>query len=116
MWTRFAAWLGLVAVFAALLSPASMLAEELRTGKLGGICTVATAPIGDQPASGGGDGEPQAGSHCDWCGSSGFMAAQWPASAHFTPLDHSVPAVALAAVFSASPFGLPFSRAPPPVI
>ena len=112
-----AAWLGLFAVLSALLAPASMLAEELRTGKLGGICTVATASTGGQPASGG-DGDHQAGSgsHCDWCGSSGVMAAPWPVPAHFPSLDHSVSAVAIATVFSASALGLPFSRGPPPVI
>lgn len=112
-----AAWLGFLAVLSALLAPVSMLAEEVRTGKLGGICTVATASTGSQPASGG-EGEHQAGSgsHCDWCGSSGVMAAHWPVSAYFPSLDHSVSAVALATVFPASPLGLPFSRGPPPVL
>jgi len=117
VWARLAAFLGFVAVLSALLAPVSMLAEEVRTGKLGGICTVATASTAGQPASGG-DGGHQAGSgsHCDWCGSSGVMAAQWLASAYFPLLDHSVPAVALATVFPACALGLPFSRGPPPVI
>jgi len=117
VWVRLAAFLSFVAVLSALLAPVSMLAEEVRVGKLGGICTVATASIGGQPASGG-DGEHQAasGSHCDWCGSSGFMAAQWPVPAHFPSFDHSAPAVVLATVFPASTLGLPFSRGPPPVI
>ena len=112
-----AAWLGFLAVLSALLAPVSMLADEVRTGKLGGICTVATAATGDQPASGG-DGEHQAGSgsHCDWCGSSGVMAALWPVPAHFPSLDHSAPAVAIATVFPASALGLPYSRGPPLVI
>ncbi|UUZ73499.1 DUF2946 family protein [Polaromonas sp. JS666] len=117
VWVRLAAFLSFVAVLSALLAPVSMLAEEVRVGKLGGICTVATASTAGQPASGG-DGEHQAGSgsHCDWCGSSGVMAAQWPVPAHFPSLDHSVSAVAFAAVFPASALGLPFSRGPPPVI
>jgi len=104
-------------VLSALLAPVSMLAEEVRTGKLGGTCTVATASSGDQPASGG-EGEHQAGSgsHCDWCGSSGVMVAHWPAPVHFPALDHSAPAVVLATVFPASALGLPFSRGPPPVL
>ncbi|MDI1274905.1 DUF2946 family protein [Polaromonas sp.] len=114
LWARFAAWLGFLAVFSALLAPVSMLAEEVRTGKLGGLCSVAgsglSAAAGDLS---GGEGSSPAAAHCDLCGSAGpglppaFQASVFPA-----------PVTAMVAVFqdavrSASSPGLPFSRGPP---
>ena len=43
IWVRFAAFLSFLAIFLALVAPASMLAQELRTGKLGGICSFTSA-------------------------------------------------------------------------
>ena len=113
MGARIAAWLGFLAVFAALVAPASMLAEEVRSGKLGGLCSVqvgSNAGAQDMPGS---DDETSPGAHCDLCGSAGLA---------FTPLRNvgiaPVCGAAMAVVFddavrSASPPGLPFSRGPP---
>lgn len=114
LWARFAAWLGFLAVFSALLAPVSMLAEDVRTGKLGGLCTVASGAsstaAGDLP---GGDESSPAAAHCDLCGSAGpglpppYQAGVFPA-----PIPAMV-AVFDDAVRSASSPGLPFSRGPP---
>jgi hypothetical protein len=94
-------------VFAALLAPVSMLAEDVRTGQLGGLCSVAG---GSQPA---GDDTLPTGGHCDLCGPAGLaLLPLSPTSARHTTVT------ALAVVFedavrSASSPGLPFSRGPP---
>ncbi len=100
MWARLAAWLSFLAVLSALVAPVSMLAQDVRAGKLGGICSVNTAAAGDSDSS---DGSPaQAGMHCDLCGSVGLaLPALQVATVNF-------PADASAAVP-----GLPFSRGPP---
>lgn len=107
LWTRLAAWLGFVAVFAALLAPVSLLAEDVRTGQLGGLCS---ASAGGQAGSD--DASPATG-HCDLCGSAGLA---------MPPLQQPGPCLAtgtaMAVVFgdavrSASSPGLPFSRGPP---
>ena len=86
-----------------------MLAEDVRTGQLGGLCSVAG---GNQPGS---DDVSSAGGHCDLCGSAGLG---------FPPLRQADAAYASAspmavvfhnAVRSASSPGLPFSRGPPAV-
>ena len=114
LWARLAAWLGFLAVFSALLAPVSTLTEEVRTGKLGGLCTVASG--GSTAASGdlsGSDESSPAAAHCKLCGSTapglppGCQAGFFPA-----------PVTAMVAVFedgvrSASSPGLPFSRGPP---
>jgi hypothetical protein len=111
MWARLAAFLSFLAVLSALLAPVSMLAEEVRTGKLGGICSVNTAVAGDSD-SGTGDA-PQSGSHCELCGALGlallplaFFAIPCFAGSQVASADF--PAAASAAIP-----GLPFSRGPP---
>ena len=111
-WVRVAAWLGLLAVFSALVAPATLLAEEVRTGKLGGLCS-AQSRVATDPASGGNTAL-QAGSHCDWCSSVGLAPPPLLAS----PLLQAAPThcVALSdfpADLAASVTGLPFSRGPP---
>ncbi|MDP1955783.1 MAG: DUF2946 family protein [Polaromonas sp.] len=107
LWARFAAWLGFLAVFAALMAPVSMLAEDVRTGQLGGLCSAAGA---GQPGS---DDASSANGHCDLCGSAGLGLPM------LYRADGTPAAVSLVAVFfqdavrSASSPGLPFSRGPP---
>ncbi len=107
LWARLAAWLGLVAVFAALITPIATLAEDVRTGQLGGLCSVGS---GGQPA--GDDGAPAKG-HCDLCGSAGLAL---PPMEQVAAGTCAIPAMAFVfkdAVRSASSPGLPFSRGPP---
>lgn len=114
LWARFAAWLGLLAVFSALLAPVSMLAEEVRTGKLGGLCTVAagglSAAAGDLP---GGDESSPAAAHCDLCGSTGPALPPQDQAGVFPAPFTAMVAVFPEAVRPASAPGLPFSRGPP---
>ncbi|MES2362190.1 MAG: DUF2946 family protein [Pseudomonadota bacterium] len=114
LWARFAAFLSFLAVLSALVAPASMLAEELRTGKLGGICAANTASWGGADASDAGNGStPQAGSHCELCGSLGLALPPLPVAS--MPCDPGTQvADASSPVHRAESIsGLPFSRGPP---
>lgn len=83
-----------------------MLAEEVRTGKLGGICLVNTA------TTGGGDAAP-AGSHCDLCGSLALVLPPFPAQKLPTFPGHHAVDIDLPFDLAAAIFGLPPSRGPP---
>ena len=107
LWARFAAWLGFLAVFCALLAPVSMLAEDVRTGQLGGLCSVAG---GNQP---GNDDASPANGHCALCGSTGLgLLPLYQADAGFAAASAMV-VVFQNGVRSAALSGLPFSRGPP---
>lgn len=94
----------------ALVAPVSMLAEEVRTGQLGGLCSASTAPGFSSDSSG---DAPQTGSHCDLCGSMGL--ALLPLAAASIPCfpDQRLAAVHFPAEPGAAIPGLPFSRGPP---
>ena len=110
---RIAAWLGFLAVFAALLAPVSILAEEVRTGKLGGLCSVQVGSSAGAQNMPGADDEMSAGAHCDLCGSPGLAMPPLP-GAGTAPVGRAAMAVVFDdAVRSASAPGLPFSRGPP---
>ena len=111
VWARLAAFLSFLAVLSALLAPVSMLAEEVRTGKLGGLCSVNTA-LADDSGSGTGDALP-AGSHCDLCGSMGFAPPLLPVSAIPCFPGQQVAALDYPAHTAVTVTGLPFSRGPP---
>ncbi len=113
-WARFAAWLGFLAVFSALLAPVSMLAEEVRTGKLGGLCSAGavTAMAGALDGSGSDDSSSTA-SHCELCGSLGLGLPPLQQAEVFPAAVTAMAAVFHDAVLSASSPGLPFSRGPP---
>ena len=117
LWTRFAALLSFLAVLLALVSPISMLAEDVRTGKLGGVCSLSTLAVSTPDAGTPGDaGTPATGSHCDLCGS---LAWALPLLAVVTIPSFpgsQVPAVRLPADVAASSLGLPFSRGPPALL
>lgn len=111
MWARLAAFLGFLAVLSALWAPLSMLAKELRTGQLGGVCSVNTAFASSSDA--GADDAPQAGSHCDLCGSMGWAVPQLTAFAIPCFPGHLVAQVDYPADLTTAVPGLPFSRGPP---
>ena len=111
VWARFAAWLSFLAVLSALVAPVSMLAEEVRTGKLGGICSVNAATASSSDA-GSGD-VPQAGSHCDLCGSLGLALPPLPVVVIPCFPGNRVATVDFPADLAAAIPGLPFSRGPP---
>jgi hypothetical protein len=107
LWARFAAWLGFVAVAAALLAPVSMLAEEVRTGKLGGLCNAGKA------LSQGTDDSSSPASHCELCGSAGPGLLPSQQAVGFSVAVTAMAFAVRQPVRLASSPGLPFSRGPP---
>ncbi|WP_309679325.1 DUF2946 family protein [Polaromonas sp.] len=111
VWARLAAWLGFLAVLSALAAPVSMLAEEVRTGQLGGLCSAGKALAAKADA---GEGAAlQAGGHCDWCGSMGQALPPLPLAAVFCASADSRLALQAFAPRAAFDTGRPFSRGPP---
>lgn len=113
VWARFAALLSLMAVLSALLAPAAMLAEEVRTGKLGGLCSASAGWTGASGGSGGAAGDSSSGGHCDLCASVGLALPPVMAPPVPTFAGHAVVSPAMAALLLASDPGLPYSRGPP---
>ncbi|HEY3047752.1 MAG TPA: DUF2946 family protein [Polaromonas sp.] len=111
MWARLAAFLSFLAVLSALLAPVSMLAEEVRTGQLGGICSVNTSLANSSDSSP--DDAPHAGSHCDLCGALGLALLPLAVSAIPCFAGNQVASADFPADASAAIPGLPFSRGPP---
>lgn len=107
---RLGVFLGLLAVLVALLAPLSLLVEEVRTGRLGAICSASATLAGHGDD---GTGQPSSGSHCNWCGSAALALPPLPVSSIpcFAGLD--VADLALPADAPAAITGLPFSRGPP---
>ena len=87
-----------------------MLAEEVRTGKLGGLCLVNMASATTADASG--DAAP-AGSHCDMCGSFALVLPAFTAQTLPTQPDQQLSGIDLPFVLAAAISGLPRSRGPP---
>jgi hypothetical protein len=110
LWRRVAALLSFLAVLLALIAPASMLAEEVRTGKLGGLCLVNSASgiAGDTV----GDAAP-AGSHCDLCGSFALVLPAFTAQTLPSQPSQQVAGVDFPFDRAAAISGLPPSRGPP---
>ena len=118
LWVRLAAWLGFLAVFSALLAPVTMLTEEMRTGKLGGLCSVASsiASAGSVGDTGLDTGDTSlASGHCDLCGVQGLCLPPLQQAGLLSPGAATMAAVFQNAVRSASSPGLPFSRGPPAI-
>ena len=113
-WSRFAAFLSFVAVLSALLTPVRILAEEVRTGKLGGLCSFTSSLANQNAGDVGSGGTPQMGSHCDLCGSltlappplPAFKVPALPTGVQLSFFDRS-------SVLSAAIPGLPPGRGPP---
>ena len=110
LWKRIAAFLSFLAVLSALVAPASTLAEEVRTGKLGGLCLVNTA--GSTALDGSGDVTPS-GSHCDSCGSLAFALPPFTAQTLPSFPGHHVAGMDLPFDLAAKINGLPPSCGPP---
>ena len=98
----------------ALVAPVSMLAEEVRTGKLGWICTVNTASQGSPDgADVGGSGGSKTGSHCELCGSLGLALPPLPVASIPCDRGTQVADTSAPAHRAESVSALPFSRGPP---
>lgn len=106
LWKRVAAFLSFVAVLLALVAPAITLAEEVRTGKLGGLC------LANKAAGNNGDVTP-AGPHCDTCGSLAFVLPPFAQQALPSQPSQHVAGADLPFDLAARISGLPPSRGPP---
>ena len=110
LWKRIAVFLSFLAVVSALVAPAAMLAEEVRTGKLGGVCLVNTAA--NTAVDGSGDVTPT-GSHCDLCGSLALVLPPFTAQTILSQPGQQVAGIDLPFDLAAAISGLPPSRGPP---
>ncbi|MEP6773133.1 MAG: DUF2946 family protein [Polaromonas sp.] len=114
MWARLATWLSFLAVASALWAPVSMLAQDVRTGKLGGICSVNTFDAASANSNSPADGDAaQSGMRCDLCGSVALVLPALPEAAVACFSGNEVLAADFPAATSAAIPGLPFSRGPP---
>lgn len=118
LWVRLATWLGFLAVLSALLVPVSMLAQDVQSGKLGGVCSlnnfVASSSNADG-ASGGSDSAQPKGAHCDLCSSLGLALPLLAVLVIPSFPGSQVAAFTLPTVQVASIPGLPPGRGPPAV-
>ena len=117
LWDRLAVWLSFLAVLSALGAPVSALTLDMRSGKLGGVCSVDSgkgAAFSAASSLAQGDAQEDADhGHCTWCGSPGlgWLPAGLPADALApVPPMAAAPAPGARAMQVA---GLPFSRGPP---
>jgi hypothetical protein len=108
LWSRIAAWFGVLAVLSALLAPVSMLAADVQSGKLGGLCSVSNSLPG-----GGGSGDSAGSARCDLCGSAGLALAAFDLLTIPCAPGEQTAAADFPAATSAAVPGLPFSRGPP---
>lgn len=114
VWARVAVFFSFLALLSALVAPLSMLAEEVRTGQLGGLCS-ANAVSGISADDGSGDA-PQAGAHCDLCASLGWALPPLAVTAIPCFAGEQVAAADFPADVVTTNPGLPFSRGPPALL
>jgi len=114
VWVRLAAFFSFLALLSALVAPASMLAEEVRTGQLGGVCHVSPNPDGDGAIGSG--NAPQADAHCELCCALGWALPPLAVAAIPCFAGHQVAAANFPAAFAVTIAGLPFSRGPPALL
>ena len=125
IWARFAAFLSLLAIFLALVAPASMLAQELRTGKLGGICSLNAAstqtfantfssPANNPDSNNADDNDARGhGASCELCATLGLVLPMLMVASAGPFAGRELAAFFLPPPVAASNPGLPFSRGPP---
>ena len=109
LWVRFAALLSFLAVAAALFTPVAQLAEDVRNGRLGGVCSA-----GKSVAAGTVMGEnAEDHVHCDLGGS--LALALPPITAQSIPTQPNRQLVLATSPSELARFGLglPYSRGPP---
>lgn len=109
IWQRFAAFLSLLAVLSALVVPASALAEDVRTGKLGGLCSVSSSAGG----TGGEVDATGAGPHCDLCGSPSIAISPFAVQSQLCQPAAQAAAANVPFDLAARVEGLPPNRGPP---
>jgi hypothetical protein len=112
VWERLATWLAFLAVLSALWAPVSMLAQDVQTGKLGGICSVNTVSSSASGDAADGDAA-STGLRCDLCVSPGLVLPPLPVATAPCFSGDLVAVADVPASAGAAVPGLPFSRGPP---
>jgi hypothetical protein len=110
LWKRIAVFLSFLAVLSALSAPASVLAEEMLTGKLGGLCSVnmATNTVLDGSVE-----AAASASHCDACASLAYALPPFASQSLPSQPDLQLAGIELSFDLAALVEGLPPSRGPP---
>ena len=114
VWSRWVACLGMVAVVAALWAPVAMLAQEARTGVLGGVCSASAGS--DSHADPTASTTPHAAMHCDLCCTALLPLPQLPASVIPSVPGPHVAVADVPAHWATVVAGLPFSHGPPTLL
>ncbi len=110
MWIRFAACFSFLAVLAALAAPVSLLAQDVASGKFGGLCYA--EPVLDVLQQ----GETEAahpGAHCSLCASTGLALLPLAVFTQAPVLSYELALRMAPSDRAVIVSGLPFSRGPP---
>ena len=108
-----AAFLSLLAVASALFTPVAQLVEDVRTGRLGGVCSA-----GKSAVAGTGSGlalgtTAEEHAHCDLCGSLALALPPITAQPIPTKPNRLLARAAPPSELARFGLGLPYSRGPP---
>lgn len=109
LWVRFAAFLSFLAIAAALLTPVAQLADDVRTGRLGGVCSAGKPAVAGNPV--GDTAEDHA--HCDLCGSLAWVLPPVVAQPIPTQATRLLALDAPPSELARFGLGLLYSRGPP---
>jgi hypothetical protein len=97
-------------VLAALVAPVSLLAQDVGSGKFGGLCTAEPMRDVQQP----GEAEPShPGAHCSLCASTGLALLPLAVFTQAPQLSHELALRMVPSERAVIVSGLPFSRGPP---
>jgi hypothetical protein len=110
LWARFAAGLSFLAILSALAAPVSLLAQDVGSGKLGGLCYAEPVTVSTL------QGEPESshpGGHCSLCASSGLAPLPLAVFSQAPILSYQLALLMVPSDREAIVIGLPFSRGPP---
>ena len=111
LWRRIAAFFSFLALASALLAPSALLAQDVRTGKLGGLCGASLLTSGDLADAG--DALLQV--HCDACSASFGALPEGFSQSVVVAAKQTGAAVGSLADLPAHMEGLPPSRGPPAI-
>lgn len=114
LWVRFAAFLSFLAVAAALFTPVAQLAEDVRTGRLGGVCSAAKSAVAGNASGAASSGTAaEEHTHCDLCGSLAVLLLPVVAQPIPTQANRLLALAAPPSELVRFGLGLPYSRGPP---
>jgi hypothetical protein len=101
--------LSFLAVLSALAAPVSVLAQDVGSGKFGGICSAEPMVDGAQQ----GEPEPAHAGHCSLCVSAGLVPSPLATASQVLVFSHPLALRMAPSDRAVIVSGLPFSRGPP---